>query len=420
MDTRIPVSRSRTWPLALGAACAIAAALPAHALTFAEALALAQAQSPALQSQAASLAGAEAAQGAADSLPDPRLSVGVENLPLTGGDRLSLTRDFMTMTRIGLMQEVPNAAKREARGQGARWKAERERVMLGVAKLQLRQSLVRTWVAVTSVQQRQHVLDEMLQENRKLQDTLPARIAGGGAMAADLLMARQEALALADRRDEFVRDESKARAALRKLVGERAREPLEGEPPIANLGGGQVREQLHGHAELEVYSPMLGMAQAELGEAQAEARGDWSWEVAYQKRGPQWGDMVSFQVSFDLPWQRDRRQQPLIAARIKDVQRIEAERAEMERRHAQEIDEQLAELEALQRQLERLRSAMLPLASERVQLALASYESNRGNLAGVLAARRELLEARMRLIDLQAQRDDLRARLDNQTLEQAR
>ncbi len=41
-------------------------------------------------------------------------------------------------------------------------------------------------------------------------------------------MARQEALALADRGDELARDEARTRAALRRLVGPRADEPLRG------------------------------------------------------------------------------------------------------------------------------------------------------------------------------------------------
>ena len=152
-------------------------------------------------------------------------------------------------------------------------------------------------------------------------------------------------------------------------------------------------------------------------EAQAEARGDWSWEVAYARRGSQFGDMLSFQFTFELPWQKERRQGPLIAARESEAQKIEADRAELERRHAQEADEQLAELQALERQHERARTAALRLAQERVALALAGYESGRESLAAVLTARREQLDARMRVIELDAQRADLRARLNDLVLE---
>jgi cobalt-zinc-cadmium efflux system outer membrane protein len=417
IDSLYPSAASRRLPVAVAALFWLAFAGSASALTFQQALELAQQQSPALQAQRAALASAEASRGAAASLPDPRLSLGVENLPISGADRFSLTRDFMTMQRIGLMQEVPNRAKREARAQGAQAKAERERALLAVIQLQLRQALTRAWLAATFVAQRGAVLDEMVLENQRLQSTLGPRIAAGTAQATDLLMARQELLALADRRDELQREQAKARAPLRRLVGARADEPLEGAAPVPALTPEQVHAQLHQHAELAVYGPMAAMARAEIHEAQAEAGGDWSWEVAYSRRGAQWGDMVSFQLSFDLPWQKDRRQQPLIAAKESEAQRVDAERAEQERRHAQESDEQLAELEALDRQHERARTEGLRLAQERVALALAGYEAGRGNLGAVLSARREQLDARMRVIDLDAQRADLRARLNNLVLE---
>lgn len=401
------------FDISIALACGMGLAAPAFALTFSEAMALAEQQSPALQAQGAALAGAEAAGAAAASLPDPRLSVGVENLPVSGMDRFSTSRDFMTMKRIGLMQEVPNSGKREARVQLAQAKAQRERAMLAVARLQLRQALGRAWLAVQFSRQRQSLLDDLVLENRRLQDSLTPRIAAGTAPAGDMLMARQEALALADRRDDLRRDESKARASLRRFVGARADEPLQGEVPGSARSPDQVRAQLRDHAELAVYGPMADMARAELREAQAEARGDWSWEVAYSRRGSQWGDMVSFQLNFDLPWQKERRQGPLISAKQNDAQRVEAERAELLRRHSQEIDEQLAELKALESQLERAQGSGLRLAQERVSLALAGYQSNRENLGTVLAARRELLEARLRIVDLDAQRADLRARLDN-------
>jgi len=43
---------------------------------------------------------------AAGQLPDPVLKMGIDNLPIDGPDQFSLTRDFMTMRRIGVMQEL--------------------------------------------------------------------------------------------------------------------------------------------------------------------------------------------------------------------------------------------------------------------------------------------------------------------------
>ena len=101
----------------------------------------------------------------------------------------------------------------------------------------------------------------------------------------------------------------------------------------------------------------------------------------------------------------------MVAARQQELSRIEAERDELVRRHAEEIDQQLAELQALDRQQARLVEAALPLAAERVALALAAYEAGRGDLAAVLSARREAVELRLRRSELEAQRAALRIRL---------
>ena len=53
----------------------------------------------------------------AGQLPDPIATLGVNNLPVNGPDAWSLTRDFMTMTSVGVMQEFTRADKREARAE---------------------------------------------------------------------------------------------------------------------------------------------------------------------------------------------------------------------------------------------------------------------------------------------------------------
>jgi outer membrane protein TolC len=380
-------------------------------LSFDEATRLAREQAPALQAQRSTLDGAQALLPAAATLPDPRLIVGLDNLPVTGADRFSTTADFMTMQRIGLMQEVPNSAKREARTAGAQARIERERALLAVTELAVRRDAALAWLAVYFAESRAARLADLERENQLLQDTLEARIASGQALPAERTMARIDALMIADRRDDALRDVERARASLRRWVGLRAVEPLEGEPPPLRIDAEQLRADLHRHAELAPYDAMLALARAEAREADAEQRGDWGWELVYSRR-PQYGDMMSFQLVFDLPWDRERRQQPQLIAKQREAARIEAERVDTLRRHGEEIDAQLAELKALDAQHARLERQALALNTERVALALASYQAGRGDLGVVLAARREAVETRLRLIDLDAQRAALRVRLN--------
>jgi outer membrane protein TolC len=341
----------RAWPLL--AACCLPAAAQAG-LSLDQALRLAADQAPALTSQQLGLEAAQSARIAADALPDPRLSVGMENLPISGPDRFNPVSDFMTMQRLGLMQDVPNRAKREARAAGAQAKVEREQAMLTVVRLNVRRETQLAWLGVHYAERKLAQLADLDRESQLLLSTLDARIASGKAMPTDKLMARQDALALADRRDEARRDVAKARVALRRWVGTRGDEALDGEPPPQALNAEEVRAQVHRHAELAPYAAMQAMAQAEAREADAEQHGDWSWEVAYSRRGPQYGDMVSFQISMDLPWQKATRQAPLLLAKQKEAARVLAERDATMRAHQEEVEGQLAEWQALDAQRQRL------------------------------------------------------------------
>ena len=88
-------------------------------LTLEQALQQAVQSYPALAAQQARMAAARYAAIPAAELPDPKLAFGIDNLPISGPDAFSLTRDFMTMQRIGISQEVPNADKRRARHDAA-------------------------------------------------------------------------------------------------------------------------------------------------------------------------------------------------------------------------------------------------------------------------------------------------------------
>ena len=349
----------------------------AYALDFAEARLIAEQQSPRISAQQLQVNVAESVQKAAGSLPDPKLSLGIENYPISGMDRWSMTRESMTMQRLALMQEVPNRAKRDAQVASAQARVDRERAALVLQRLQIRQELSLAWIAAQAVEQREILLTELLAENQRLQDSLPARVAGGTAQAGDLLVAEQEALTLTDRRDDLQRDRAKARprcgagwapGPTKHCKAIQARSLAPSRNCAQNW---RITRSLNSIRRCKAWP-------AESREAQSETRGDWAWEIAYSRRDRRWGDMVSFQVTFDLPWQKDRRQVPMIEAKRHELERLDAEREDVARRHLQELDDSAAELQALNSQIDRLQTAGLQLVRNRAALALSNYRSAKG------------------------------------------
>ncbi|WP_082532630.1 TolC family protein [Pelomonas sp. Root1237] len=381
------------------------AAPAAHAapLNFEQAQLLAEQRSAALTARQATADGAQQARAAAGQLPDPKLAVGVENFPISGPERFSWNRESMTMRRVGVMQDVPNAAKRAARRAAAGARAERERAMLEAERLAVRREAALAWLNLHFAERKLAAFATLEQQNRLLQDTLAARVASGATTPADALMARQELLDLADRRDELQAGVEQARALLRRWTGEQSDMATASEAPVLRLDLARLLGGLDRHAELLAFNPMLAMARADLDEAVAMRRGDWGWEVAYGNRARSFGDLVSFQLTFELPVSKSTRQEPVIASRQKEVERLQAEREDALRRIRADVDGQVAELQRLERVQQRQRSVALPLAQERAQVTLASYQSGRADLGAVLAARKNAIEAQLRDLALQAQ-----------------
>ncbi|MGE3772506.1 MAG: TolC family protein, partial [Gammaproteobacteria bacterium] len=229
--------------------------------------------------------------------------------------------------------------------------------------------------------------------------------------AADGYVPVREAVELADRRDDLAREEARVLASLARYVGLSSLAELAGDPPAFRVDPASLRAHLVHHAELARYGAELDQADAALREAVAARRPDWGLELAFQHRGPAFGDMVSLQFSFDLPVSPATRQDPLIDARRHDVNRLLAERDDMLRDHEKTLAGLLGRHASLGRQLERARATLLPALKRQVELLEAGYRAGGGELRELLDARRELIAARLRIVEIESRREVIAARL---------
>ncbi|MES2918724.1 MAG: TolC family protein [Pseudomonadota bacterium] len=373
----------------------------ADGLSFDDALRQAEANAPDLKAAEARRTSAAEAVEAADALPDPRAFVGLENVPIEGPDRFSLQRDFMTMQTMGVMQEFPNAGKRRAREAMAEAEAGSEEATLRLTRIKVHQEAAAAWLRRYYLERRREVLASLTQENETLQQTMTAQVRTGRKRPGDVLLARQEALSLADRQDEIERELTMADAMLRRWTGVGAT-PLTGEPPRFNDDPESWRTHVQHHPALQRFKPEAERARAELHEAEAARRPDWGVELAYQNRGDTFGDMMSLQVSADLPLFTRTRQTPQIRAKQQKLASIEAEQEAMRREHQAALEGDIARIIALKRQRDRFEKEAIPLAHERVALELSAYRAGTGELSSVLGARRELLELQQKQLQLQS------------------
>lgn len=394
-----------------GALAAAVLSVPVAALTLDEALRLAAREAPSLTAQAAQVEAARHLAIPAGELPDPKLLLGLQNVPIEGDNRGRLNAEPMTMQMLGVMQEVPSRAKRSARVAVAEAGIQRATQAQRVEQLKVRRQTALAWIEALAVEQKLALFQGLYAENQLLAKAVRARISGGRGPAAESIVPRQEAALLAEQEDQLVQQRVQQRAALSRWIGPRGDEPLSGQLPNWPVDAAHYQHNLQRRPELRLFEPLAAEAQAEIRQAVAEKTPDWSWQLAYQQRDAAYGDMLSVQVSVDLPLFPASRQSPRIAAKQAQLNQLHAERADAEREHAQMLAADLAEYQRFDRALRRSQDSLLPLAEEKVALSLADYRSGAADLASVIAARRELIESRLQHIDFAQARALSSARL---------
>ena len=216
---------------AAAALCVVATGAHANgALSFAEALSLAETRSSALTgADYAAQASREMAVAAAQ-LPDPVATMGINNLPVNGPDAWSLTRDFMTMASVGVMQEFTRKDKREARAERFRREADKAVAERAASVATLQRNAATAWLDRYYAEAMLAVVGEQSRQARVEIEAAEAAYRAGRGNLADVLAARSALVMLDDRASEFGRKVRAARIALARWVGDRADAPLAGRP----------------------------------------------------------------------------------------------------------------------------------------------------------------------------------------------
>ncbi len=396
-------------PMALVFASCATDAAP---LSLNAALTIAEQNSPELKANNAQIDAAQSADIPAGSLPNPKIYAGLDNFPVTGNAAGQLNRDNMTMSKFGIMQDIPNAAKRRAQVDVSNAKVDVAQAQRPITSLKLRENTAIAWFNRYYLERKIALFNSLFSENKLLAQTVRAQIASGRSQVTDAVLPQQEAAQLEDQLDDLNRDLSKAKSALRRYLGvqsgngfdQNVDQMLTQDAPELPINAEQLHQHLHHHPELQAFTAESELADAKIAEARSLKKSDMSVEFGYYHRAPQFGDMIGVQLTYELPIFTSHRIDPLIAAAMSEQEDIDAQREVILRDHTNMLENDLADYVALNRQLERANSTELPLTQQKVALQLASYQAGKADLIAVLTTRRELIEQRLKIITLENMR----------------
>lgn len=380
---------------------ALATALLSHLagaapLTLETALDLAVKRSESARAGRAGVSSASELARAAGQLPDPMLRAGIDNLPVTGPERFSTTRDSMTMKRIGISQEWLSSEKRAARQASADAAVAREGI-------QARSTVAETRLNTALAYLDAYYAGEELKLTTLMEHHAHEEFEAARARLTSPTGSSQEALALSgarglaqDESAEVRQLQSAAQVTLQRWVGTAAAELA----PVAAVPLPTEQAYVAAHPAVLAKQFDIDVATRAAAVAASERKPNWTWEISYGQRTG-FSDMATFGVSIPLQVAPSERQDRETAAKLALADKAEAELEEARRAATAEYRALASDAQRLRERIERYRAAVVTPALQRTAAATAAYRSNQGTLLTLFEARHAEAETQRKLLALQ-------------------
>lgn len=400
--------------LLAGSVAVTAAADDAAPLNLANAVQIAVANDSTLQQLTAEKAATVANSQAVGTLPDPKLAVGLSNLPT---DTFAVGQQPMTMQVIGIQQEFPAGDSRALAQQRGNQLADSQQAAIDARKLEVEQAVRIAWLkayfaahALSLVQASETALEQSVAIAKEQYQT-------GKGTQQQWLRAR---LALADakvREIDFADAQQAAHSELVRWLGEDADRALVNTlPDLASPPAYDVLlNRLPAHPVLQRADAQIAASQTGVELARQEYKPMWGVGLSYGHRpgndagGRPYSDMVTAMVTLSLPlFTGDRQDQKVVSARS-DLRASTYARDDQLRRLKQMLDEDWARWQQLRELNELYSKTVLPDTAADVTSGLDAYGSGDGDFFEVIRAQLGDLDARLRALRIQVDTETLKA-----------
>lgn len=376
---------NRLSKAAIALACALgtgATAPPQRAVTepvlnLEDALALATVDQPRMAAYERDAQASEQAAVAARTLPDPKITAGILNFPITGSNALSPTDAMMTMYMVGIMREQVRSSKRQADAERVLAEAQLSRRQANAEERSIRREIMIAWIDAVEGRAKQRLLEMLIADLHTGHKVLEAGIPTGSSTPALALEMDAEIGVDESKLADAHRAESHARAELARWIGSSAASrPLPDSLPRIEVSTRDV-PPIDAHPDIQVATARQQVARTEVDVARQDRKPDLSWSVSLGVR-PKYGEMVTATVSVPLQINRRQRQDQLTAAaqgRADAAQlRVEDARRELEEKYQTAV----ADYQGTDAEVARIEHDAMPDLELAFKLAEARYEGGGG------------------------------------------
>lgn len=352
---------------------------------------------------------------AAGTLPDPQVTLGVNNLPV---DTLDFGQEGMTQATIGMAQRFPRGDSRRLSSGVNRSRAEVEIFRRQDRRVRVTEMVTRLWLELWETQQSIRLIEENRRLFEQLADVAEAGYAAAtaGSRQQDVIRASLEITRLEDRLTALEQKQVSRQEALGEWVGlGKARLPVDDDIPellLPTLTGDWEKtseDALVHHPVVRTSDQLIDTQAIEVDLARQAYQPEWSVFARYGYResapgGQDRPDLFSVGIGFDLPLFTGRRQDRKVGASRARLEAVKTDRALQIRQLQAKARAALAVIARLDQRVSLYRSDLLPRMEEQARAALTAYNNDAGDFAEAVRARIAELNARIELIQMTAER----------------
>ncbi|MFA3791386.1 TolC family protein [Aliiglaciecola sp. SL4] len=371
---------------------------------------------------------------AADTLPDPVLSMGVLNLPTNG---FAFDQEAMTQLKVGIAQQFPRGDSLAIRKRQLEQLAAKHPFMAQDRSAQIAVTVSQLWLDGYAAQQQILLLQQESPLFEQLAQTVESQYASGQRRTRqeDVVRANLELARLQDRLTQLQSDKETAMAALSQWI---AKEGVDDSfIDDADFALGQGDENLFSKVALaeqgifnrQYYGQILANHPAVLALNQTILAGQVGVELEQQKYQPQWGvnasyamraddqagqsraDFFSIGVSVNLPLFNHQRQDKSVQAAKYQAESLITEKRLLLRNMLSQLELLMSQRLRLEDRLANYDTSILPKMHEQAEAELTAYTSNRGDFGEVMRARISELNSRLERVSISSKQQKVNAHL---------
>ncbi|MCM7103627.1 TolC family protein [Enterobacter hormaechei] len=333
----------------------------------------------------------------ATQLPDPKLKFGIENVPVQGSNDRRLTREGMTMQKVGIMQSYVSSEKRERKAQTLQAQARSVLAKSEAVRAALQRDTAQAWLDLALAQQALNTVRTLVRETERQRGVQKASVGAGSAMPDSVLALQMILSAMRDKETLAQRDVQLAQSRLLELTGHAITEVRGPLPRYQRLPADEktLQEGIVRHPEVEAARREAETAKARSAQSAVAAIPDVDVEVYYAHRAEGYDDMAGVMFSVDLPLFQSKRQDKDYAADVSRSMQAVDQLTLLKREHIAQVQTLVAQYQAAQTVWQRQRDEVLPLQRQRLAVLTAQYRSGQSALPALLEARRGVLDTEL-------------------------